>query len=296
MTPGTESFEETHICIWGVGLIGGSIAAAVRKRMPSCRISGIGRNSDRLKQAQSLGLIDSWSTSADQTCHSDGTLTIVCLPVGQIAEAVIQLSEINSSNAVITDAGSVKSSIYTQLQRRGVSAKHFVGAHPIAGGEQTGFESAKADLFSGRVCVVTPETSLVSDISRVTEFWKTLGSHVISMSAEEHDRILACTSHLPHILASAAAGAVTIDMLRFAGSGFRDTTRIAEGSADIWADILTCNKDHVLRALKSARSYLDQLSSAISEEQIPKLKILLNDSAAVRKSLRLSDEASLRDQ
>lgn len=236
-------FSEQSIVIIGVGLIGGSIAAAVRKRFPECKVTGIGRNPERLQHASQRGLLTNYSDQISSAFIPEGSLGIVCLPVDQIAEAVGRLVEAGCE--LVTDAGSVKASIYAGLGN--VSHERFVGSHPIAGGEQTGFESADADLFFNRLCVVTPMQSPVLKTERVAAFWKSIGMTVQQMSADEHDRILALTSHLPHITAAVTSGCVSEELLPFTGSGFRDTTRIAAGSAGLWTSILLGNRVHCFK-------------------------------------------------
>ncbi|HQX53664.1 MAG TPA: prephenate dehydrogenase/arogenate dehydrogenase family protein, partial [Planctomycetaceae bacterium] len=232
-----RDFQERSIVIVGVGLIGGSIAAAVRQRFPECCVIGIGRNSKRLKSAVERGLLTEWSSQITSAVLPAGSLGIVCLPVDQIAKAVDQLAEANCE--LITDAGSVKSSICSSLGDRSVG--RFIGSHPIAGGEHTGFEHADANMFLNRLCVVTPSKAMAGATERIAAFWKSIGMTVQQMSPEEHDRILALTSHLPHIMASVLSGCVAENLLPFTGTGFRDTTRIAAGSSSLWTAILLGN-------------------------------------------------------
>ena len=159
--------EEDQITIVGVGLIGGSIAAALRHRFPNTTITGIGREEDRLKQAIRRGLLDRIHTSISPTSIAPGSLVVICLPVDQIANAVRQIAGLNDSSIAITDAGSVKSLIYETLKRTGGKVVTYIGAHPIAGGEKTGFEHAQPDLFVGRKCIITPEEACQNTLVRV---------------------------------------------------------------------------------------------------------------------------------
>ena len=279
--------DEKHVTIVGVGLIGGSIAAAIRKHLPSCRLTGAGRSESRLKMACEAGLIDGWTTTfSRETLHSGG-LAIVCLPVDQIAETIRQLSLLQVPGAVITDAGSVKSEIYRQLNRFQPVPENYIGSHPIAGGEQAGFEHARANLFEEKVCVVTPENAAEDQVRRVAAFWNRIGSRVFQMTADDHDRILALTSHLPHVLAVAAASCVSVDQLVFTGSGFRDTTRIAEGSPEVWTSILTDNGRHLLPAIQAAQQVLNRLSAAIETHDSDSLSMMLRQAAELRGMLRV---------
>lgn len=283
----TESAAETRVVIVGVGLMGGSIAASLRQRLPGCRITGVGRTSDRLRQAQMAGLIDEFSTQITSQSCPPGCLAVVCLPVSQIAEAVRSLVSASSGSAVVTDVGSIKSLICQEVQSDPIARRMFVGAHPIAGSEQVGFESAAADLFVNRMCVVTPESADIQHVQRVQQFWRLIGCDVRLMSAEDHDRILALTSHLPHALASVTAACVSADLLPFAGTGYRDTTRIAAGDAELWVQILCGNQRFVAQALESAEEVLRAMRRAIVQQDAAGLRAILKNAAAARKQYGL---------
>ena len=281
MKDGNRKFTEQSIVIVGVGLIGGSIAAAVRKRFPECRVIGIGRNRERLEAAIERGLLTDCADQISTASIPEGSLGIVCLPVDQIAAAVLQL--IDAGCELITDAGSVKASIYSALGNN--SGRTFIGSHPIAGGERTGFEYADADLFVNRVCVVTPMHANAIKTARVVSFWKSIGSTVQEMSPDEHDRLLAMTSHLPHILAAVMSGCVAPEQLPFTGTGFRDTTRIAAGSASLWTSILLGNAKHCVASIDTAEQLLREFRNAIEAGDASLLNSLLDESAERRKLL-----------
>lgn len=276
--------SESCLIIAGVGLIGGSIAAAVKQVNPGCRIIGIGRNRVRLEEAVRRGLLDEYRLG---DCTADtlppGSLGVVCLPVNQIAASVQSL--LDSGCEVVTDAGSVKESICRVFSRE----PRFVGSHPIAGSEQSGFEAADPSLFSGRVCVMTPtlpdsDTS-VRSLGRIRRFWQSIGMSVTELAPEEHDRILALTSHLPHILASVAAGCVAPEMLALTGTGFRDTTRIAAGAAAVWTSILNDNAPHCIAAIKAAEARLAGFRAALEARDVAALTELWDQGADVRRLL-----------
>ena len=193
MQNGSPNFTEQSIVIVGVGLIGGSIAAAVRQRFPECKVIGIGRNRERLKLATERGLLTDWSDQISAAAIPGGSLGIVCLPVDQIAGAVQLL--VDADCELVTDAGSVKASVYAALDD--ISRDRFIGSHPIAGSELTGFEHSDAELFVNRLCVVTPVNATSNNTERIVAFWKSIGATVQQMSPDEHDRVLALTSHLP---------------------------------------------------------------------------------------------------
>ena len=285
MNNANTSSGEKHVTIVGVGLIGGSVAAALRHRFPSTTVTGIGRKEDRLKQAIQQGLLHSSHTSISQQSIAPGSLVVICLPVDQIADAIRQIAVLNDSSIAVTDVGSVKSLIYETLNGSGGSVVQYVGAHPIAGGEKTGFEHAQANLFAGRKCIITPEVACHDVLARVERFWQSIGCDVSQMSATEHDQILSLTSHLPHVLAAVSASAVGQSLLPYTGSGFRDTTRIAEGSADLWTTILLGNRENTIRAIRLARELLDQFSEAIATNNCDSLHRCLARAADIRRRL-----------
>ncbi|HIE97426.1 MAG TPA: prephenate dehydrogenase, partial [Fuerstia sp.] len=199
----SKKFED-RVIIVGVGLIGGSIAAAIRQRHPECRVTGVGRSEQRLAAAQEAGLLDDWATAVTADMLQRPSVVVVCLPVNMIASQVCEIAAMATEDVLITDAGSVKSDICDQVSMDQKIARLFVGAHPIAGGESGGFENADADLFDNRVCVITPpERREAADrrIARTIDFWSGIGCTVAQMTPREHDRILALTSHLPHVMA-----------------------------------------------------------------------------------------------
>ncbi len=276
------NFQERNVVIVGVGLIGGSIAAAVRKRFPECKVIGIGRDQERLKLAAKRGLLTDWSSEITSASIPEGSLGIVCLPVDRIAEAVKQL--VQAGCTLVTDTGSVKASIYTALDSD--TRARFIGSHPIAGSEHTGFENADAELFVNRLCVVTPIQATTADTERIAAFWNAIGSRVRQMSADEHDRILALTSHLPHVMSSVTCGCVPPELLPFTGTGYRDTTRIAAGSASLWASILLGNAAHCVESINAAERSLQRIREAISTGDSVMLESLLEASAQQRRNLK----------
>lgn len=282
MSEDSGELQEHSIVIVGVGLIGGSIAAAVRRRFPRVNVIGVGRNSDRLKAARDACLLTSYTTDVTAELIPSGSFGIVCLPVDQITAAAMSLLE--SGCSLVTDAGSVKSSVCDALAEH--SASGFIGSHPIAGSEHSGFEHADADLFVNRLCVVTPLENSAEQIDRTTRFWKSIGCSVQTMSPSEHDRILALTSHLPHIMASVTASCVSAELLPFAGTGFRDTTRIAAGSASLWASILIDNAPHCIAAIKSAESQLAAFRKALEAEDSAEIEQLWGAASELRKTLK----------
>ena len=284
----SRQFNEDNVIIIGVGLIGGSIAAAIRQRHPGCRVTGVGRSEQRLVAAQEAGLLDDWATTVTASMLQRSSVVVVCLPVSMIASQVREIGSLASTNVLITDAGSVKAAICDQVMLDQQRTRLFVGAHPIAGGETGGFENAEADLFDGRVCVITPPQRLECDdplIQRTTAFWSGIGCHVTRMTPHEHDRILALTSHLPHVMAAVTTSVVGPENLPLTGSGFRDATRIAAGSPALWKEILAGNREQVIAAIQSAEQMLADFRSALAEQNDSRVEDLLSKAAACRTSL-----------
>jgi prephenate dehydrogenase len=241
-------FEQ--VTVVGVGLIGGSVGLASRARGAALRVVGVGRDPRTLARAVELGAIDSFSTDlADGVRAAD--LVVVCTPVDRIAGMILAAAPHVRPGTLFTDAGSTKQNILCGLAGKVPDQFPYVPAHPIAGAEKAGVEHARADLFQDRVTIVTPPPGSDSEaLARVEAFWRDLGSKVVRMSPEEHDRVLASTSHLPHAVASGVAAATPVDYLPLSAGGFRDVTRIAAGDPNLWAAIFQANRDPVLSALR----------------------------------------------
>ncbi len=268
-----ESHRDETIVIVGVGLIGGSIAAARKKRGFGGRIIGVGRNRARLETARNTGLIDQVTTHlADAAQQAD--LMIFCTPVDLIAEGVKAAAPHCRRYTLLTDAGSVKQTICQKICGFLPQGVTFIGSHPLAGSEKNGFEYADPDLFDGRVCVVTPDES-TDALSRLTVFWQSLGLCVVEMSASDHDKALARTSHVPHVVAAALASSLSESNRLLASSGFADTTRIASGDPDLWVAILLANADEVVRGIEAHCQTLDEFRESIANRDATALKKLL---------------------
>ncbi len=276
----------SHVIVCGVGLIGGSVAAAVRRRFGNCRITGIGRNPQRLAAAHKAGLLDDWTCSISDAVPADDAVVVVCLPVDGIADAVTAIAQTAGDGVLITDAGSVKQAICRRIT--GPAAARFVGAHPIAGSERSGFESADARLFVDRPCIVTTSAAGAAMETRCRRFWENLGARVTVMSPEEHDRVLAVTSHLPHVLAAVAAACADADLLPFAGTGFRDTTRVAAGDPVLWRQILCANASQVVQTAERAQERLQQLIESLRSGDADGVERLLDEAAGVRRLSSMS--------
>jgi prephenate dehydrogenase len=190
------------------------------------------------------------------------------------------------TGTLFTDAGSVKGPISTELSNGMPDGVAFIGSHPLAGSERGGFEHARADLFDGRVVVITPEPETpAADIARLRAFWEFLGADVVELTADQHDEFLAHTSHLPHVVAAALAAALPEAARPFAATGFRDTTRIAAGDPDLWTGIVLQNADNLLAALDAHTAALAEFRAALAAHDAARLKSLLQQAKTNRDAL-----------
>ena len=249
--------------IIGVGLIGGSIGLALRARRLASRVIGVGRNRVPLEEAVRLGAIEDGTTDLDSAV-AQADLVIVCTPVNRVAADVLRVAMAAPADVLITDVGSSKRQIVEAIERHPRSAAAFVGAHPLAGSERRGAAHARADLFDGRICVVTPTPRTPVDRTRETlALWASIGCRVVEMSPVEHDEILAYTSHLPHAVAAALAASVPAEWLPLAAGAYRDGTRVAAADTELWAAIFRENRGPMLKALGTLQGCLDAFKYAL---------------------------------
>ncbi len=270
------------VAIVGVGLLGGSIAAALKRRFPGIRVTGIGRSSRRLEQALDRGLIDDYATSPAGAAEAD--LTVVCTPVSRVATDVAAVAQHARSEMLITDVGSVKGRICEAVAAHGLTGT-FLGSHPMAGSEKTGFEHADSDLLEGSRCIICPLPETSDSVrTRLTAFWESLGAEVCEMSPQQHDLCVSAISHLPHAIAAALVHGVSDEFLPFAASGFRDTTRIAASDPGLWRDILRANRDAVSADLERFSRCISDLQAAMATDN-DDLKQFLEDASQRRRQL-----------
>jgi prephenate dehydrogenase len=270
------------VAIVGVGLIGGSIGLALRSRGLAGRVIGIGRRPESLRKAMEVGAVTETSLHLGESIHA-ADLIVFATPVDRIAPAILEAARHFSKKALITDAGSTKAEMIGELDKALPPKTRFIGGHPLAGGEKAGPEFATADLFEGRVAIVTPtERSSRAVVREASEFWASLGSQVITMSPEEHDEAVAAISHLPHLLASALARGTPKERLELAASGWRDTTRIAAGDAELWTQILLANRRNVLKSLARFEKTVSRFKDALKNDDPAALKRLLAEAKRIR--------------
>ncbi|MDZ4685412.1 MAG: prephenate dehydrogenase [Planctomycetaceae bacterium] len=278
-----DPLEDT-LAIVGVGLIGGSIAAAARRRGLARRILGVGRNRQRLEQARTTGVIDAIASEPAEVGST--ALVIFCTPVDQIARGATDWLTRLPPGCLVTDAGSTKHRLCDALSSWADRQPAFIGSHPIAGGEKQGFEHADADLFADRTCVITPLAQhREEDIARVRRFWEALDMTVVSLSPAEHDRALAATSHVPHVVAAALAASLTDADRGLTGTGFAGTTRIASGDPELWTAILRENAAEVADGLSLMQQRLAVFEQALRADYVAPLKTMLQAAKTKRDAL-----------
>lgn len=256
------------ISIIGLGLIGGSLALALKSSGFKGEITGIGRREDNLIKAKEMGMIDTFSTN-----HADGVndadLIVLASPVGQFEEIANNIKNNLKTGSIVTDVGSVKTTIVRKLDAIMPQGVSFVGAHPIAGKECSGIEASNCDLFRNAKCIITPSPSSADHaIEEVIGLWESVGAVILHMSPEEHDLIFAAVSHLPHVIAYATVNTimeVNPNILHFGGTGLKDMSRIALSPADLWRDICAFNKDEVLKVLNKFSSSISNLTDLIEK-------------------------------
>ncbi len=260
-----------HLAIIGVGLIGGSLAKALRRAGYVNNITGYGRRLGNMELAVKQGVIDDACVSIAGTVR-DADMVVIATPVGVIADVMAEVETALSPVAVVTDVGSVKANVITQA-RTALSGKfsRFVPGHPIAGTENSGVESSFAELFDHRRVVLTPEPDTEMDaVSRVQAMWEAAGADVVSMVAAEHDVIFAACSHAPHILAYSLVDTLVRhnshqSIFEFAAGGFYDFTRIASSNPEMWRDICLANREAIVSVLRSVNTDMERLIEAIEK-------------------------------
>jgi len=257
------------IAIVGVGLIGGSLGMAARRKGIARRVIGIGRSEQRLMRAKILGAIDEYSLDMAHGA-AEADLVILCTPVALVVPTLEIMAPSLKDGAVVTDAGSTKREIVEQAENAMPEGTTFVGGHPMAGSEQTGVDAARADLFMGATYVLTPgKDTDFRVLARMSEFAGALGARVEVLSPTQHDEAVAVISHLPHAIASALMQLAeesqrhTGKTFQLAAGSFKDLTRIADSSPELWRDICMTNADSLSAAITSFQEMLDTLKSAL---------------------------------
>ena len=280
-----------HVTVVGLGLIGSSIARAVKERLPQVAVTGHDASAAVRAEARDLGLCDRIADDAAEAVAA-ADLVILAVPVGRMADAARAIAPGLKADAVISDVGSSKAGVGEAL-RAALPDHAVIPAHPVAGTENSGPAAGFASLFDGRWCIVTPGPEAPADaVAAVTAFWRTLGATVETMDAAHHDMVLAVTSHLPHLIAYTIVGTASeleevteSEVIKYSAGGFRDFTRIAASDPVMWRDVFLANKDAVLATLQRFNEDLTVLQQAIRRGDGAKLEDWFTRTRAIRRSI-----------
>jgi cyclohexadieny/prephenate dehydrogenase len=280
-----------RITVIGLGLIGSSIAHAVRAHLPEARVTGFDRDPAVRETARRIGLCDVIAeTPAEAVAEAE--FVVLCVPVGAMGEAAAEFADALPAGVIVSDVGSCKESVAIALAAA-LPGAIVIPAHPVAGTEKSGPEAGFASLFHGRWCIVTPpEGADEAAVAKVGGFWEALGAQVERMEPHHHDRVLAVTSHLPHLIAYTIVGTASdleevtaSEVIKYSAGGFRDFTRIAASDPTMWRDVFLANKDAVLDMLQRFSEDLSALQRAIRWGKGDELFDLFSRTRDVRRSV-----------
>jgi prephenate dehydrogenase len=286
------------VALLGVGLLGGSLGLALRRQGLAGRVHGYVRREAAVPECRAAGAVDTAGTDLAEAVR-EADLVVLCTPLGQMVPLTQRAAPYLAPGALVTDVGSVKAPVVRALEPIVAAAgARFVGSHPLAGSERTGVGAARADLFAGAVCVVTPTpTSDPAAVATVSRLWEAVGGIVLTLSPEAHDERVARTSHLPQALAATLAHLVLApeappEQARLCAGGFRDGTRIASGSPEMWRDIFLANREPVTRALDEFRRTFESLRQAVAAGDAAALERFLTTARQRREAWRQTGSAS----
>lgn len=281
----TPRFE--RVVIIGPGLLGASLGLALKARGLAARIVGVGRRMVSLETALAMSAIDEASLDAAAAVQG-ADLVVLCTPVARTIAILDVIRPHCAPGAVVTDVASTKAALCAHAGATWTAPRRFIGSHPMAGSERFGPEHAQADFYAGSVCLVEAGEDLDPQArATVLALWRAVGAQVIDINPEEHDRVLAHTSHLPHVIASALArvalrhGAAPA----LVGKGFRDTTRIAESRPEIWTEICLTNRGAILDALAEYQCDLDQFRASLAEDDASALERYFDEGRRARRGI-----------
>lgn len=286
--------EINKITIWGVGLIGGSLGLALKKNGFVGERIGLGRNLGRLKIAQELDAVDTITINVVEGIQKSD-LTVLCLPVNYLSVLVgdvIESIKSNEKHTVLTDVGSTKSKIVRSVDKmlfaEGSHNYSFVGGHPMAGSHATGVGAAQSDLFENSKCLLTPtEYTDAQSLALVRDLWHFVGAETVLMSPELHDELIGAASHLPHLMSSILANSVANsgtdegNALDYTATGFRDTTRIAAGSPELWTGIFAQNSEVVLQLIDNFVDNINEFRTLLETEKHSEMKKVLTEAQEI---------------
>lgn len=277
-----------NVTIIGVGLIGASCALALKDRGLCGTICGYGRKEANLKEARKRGIIDKYSLDLTKAC-ARADLVILATPVGLLTRILREVSGALKDDALVTDVGSVKGPLVDEMDSLMNKGTHYVGSHPIAGSDSSGFAHARADLFDHARCIVTPtKRSDKKALQKIISMWKAFGGKVETIDPMLHDEIYAAVSHLPHLAAYALVNTAGSDAecLSYAGPGFMDTTRIALSSPELWRDVSLLNGNNLVALLERFSNNLGTIASLIKNGDAAGLEREFSRARSLRKKMR----------
>ena len=284
------------VTIIGAGLIGGSIGLGLKEKKLAKSVIGVGHRNASIKKALKIGAIDEGTVNIKKAVKQ-ADIVILAASVGLIPILARMAIPSMKKSAILTDVGSTKKYIVSQINKEindGYSENsiNFVGAHPLAGSEQRGIESARTDLFEDSVCVLTPADAMSSkrSIAKITKMWKALGAKTSILTPSEHDEIMAFVSHLPHLVASGLTSVIKEKLWKYAASGLRDTTRIASSDPELWLNICKQNRAKIVKALRCFSEEIKSTLKDMEEENDNEILKRLKKAKRIRDKKRWKEE------
>jgi prephenate dehydrogenase len=269
------------VAIVGTGLIGGSIALAIKKKGLSNEVVGVSRHKKNLLLAKRRGAIDRGSQAL--AIIKDADLLILATPVDTIIDLAPRIAKLVGKDCIVTDVGSTKEEIVPIL---GKAFSNYVGSHPLAGSEKRGIANAHAGIFKGSLCILTPTKDTPQRaLGRIKILWRKLGARAVLLTPETHDRVLSFVSHLPHSVAFSLMNSIPSGYLKFAAAGLKDTTRIAASDSALWVDILLSNRKNILKSMELFQGSLSKIKSAIKKRDKRQLALILKKAQVKRAKL-----------
>lgn len=280
-----------RVAIIGLGLIGSSIARAVKEQMPAVRLTGYDSDPGAREAVRGLGIVNDM-VDTPGAAVTDAEIVILCVPVGAMGDVAAEIAADLPEGAIVSDVGSSKAGVMAALSEA-LPGRCVIPAHPVAGTERSGPDAGFASLFHNRWCILTPpENADPAKVAQLSAFWERLGAHVEIMDAEHHDLVLAVTSHLPHLIAYTIVGTASdlesvtrSEVIKYSAGGFRDFTRIAASDPIMWRDVFLSNKDAVLEMLQRFSEDLTALQRAIRWGDGDALFELFTRTRAIRRSI-----------
>jgi prephenate dehydrogenase len=285
-----EQWEK--ITLVGVGLLGGSLGLAIKQCRLARWVTGYVRHDSRIAECEKVDVVDEVETDL-QRAVEDSELVILCTPIAEMGSLAAAMAPALRAGCLVTDVGSVKRKVVSELEPLYAAAGTcFVGSHPMAGGEKTGVTHARANLFNGAVCAITPTQNCAPQaVDRVEAFWMSVGARTLRLSADRHDELVSRASHLPHVVAAALAGYILDpvhpdEQRMLCARGFGDTTRIASGSPQMWRDICLANRADLSRSLIKVIKELHKFERSLADNDAKSVEEFLHEAKERRDAWR----------